>query len=132
MQQRVLAADANQVGRAAPSLRLKVTLKNGAQFSPRARAGARIMDAIRADGFPIKGGCRGQCVCSNCHIKVSRPWRSLLPPPSEAEREALRDVAGADERSRLACQLLMTADLDGLAIELQPESIALQTYWVAG
>jgi len=26
----------------------------------------------------------------------------------------------------------MTVDLDGLVIELQPESLAVQTYWVAG
>jgi 2Fe-2S ferredoxin len=112
--------------------RLNVRLQNGAQFSPRAVAGLTIMDLIKADGFPINPACCCGGGCANCHIKVSAPWRSLLPPPSNEERERLRQLPGADERSRLACQLRMTADLDGLAIELQPESLAVQTYWVAG
>jgi 2Fe-2S ferredoxin len=112
--------------------RLNVKLQNGAQFSPRAVPGHTIMDLIKADGFPINSACCCGGGCSNCHIKVSAPWRSLLPPPSNEERERLRQLPGADERSRLACQLRMTVDLDGLAIELQPESLAVQTYWVAG
>lgn len=90
------------------------------------------MDLIKADGFPIKPECCCGGGCTNCHIKVSAPWRSLLPPPSSEERERLRLLPSADECSRLACQLLMTVDLDGLVIELQPESLAVQTYWVAG
>ncbi len=132
MPQVVPASDVSRSGRPKQSLRLNVTLQNGAQFSPRAVAGYRIMDLIDADGFPIRSECRGRCVCSNCHIKVKAPWRSLLPPPSDEERESLRRLPNADERSRLACQLRMTTALDGLVIELQPESIATQTYWVAG
>lgn len=90
------------------------------------------MELIEADGFPVKAACRGRCVCSSCHIKVSAPWRFLLPPPTEEEQDRLDDLPSADERSRLACQLRMTPELDGLEIELQPDSLALQTYWVAG
>ncbi len=132
MQQRVSAADARRSDACERVPRLNVRLQDGAQFSPRAVAGRRIMELIEADGFPIKPECCGGSGCSNCHIKVPAPWRSLLPPPSGEERERLRLLPGADERSRLACQLLMTADLDGLVIELQPESVAVQTYWVAG
>jgi len=113
-------------------LRLHVRLENGAQFSPRAVEGHRIMDLINADGFPIKPDCCGGTGCSSCHIKVGAPWRALLPPPTEEERVRLRHLRNADERSRLACQLVMTAELDGLLIELQAESVAVQTYWVAG
>jgi 2Fe-2S ferredoxin len=116
----------------AGALRLTVTLQNGAQFSPRASAGYKIMDLIRSDGFALKSECRGDCVCSNCHIKIAAPWHALLPPPSDEEQARLDQLPGADERSRLACQLRMTPALDGLAVELQPESLALQTYWVAG
>jgi len=92
----------------------------------------RIMELIEADGFPLKARCRGTCVCSNCHVKVAAPWRNLLPPPSEEEQARLSELPSADEWSRLACQLFMTKELDGLEIELQPDSLALQTYWVAG
>jgi 2Fe-2S ferredoxin len=132
MHQRVLAAGAQRSDTTRPIPRLNVKLQNGAQFSPRAVTGCRIMALIQADGFPIKPACCDGSGCSSCHIKVSAPWRSLLPPPSKEERERLRRLPSADERSRLACQLLMTEDLEGLVIELQPESIATQTYWVAG
>jgi len=132
MQRRISTADTIGIGRAKHALRLNVSVRNGGQFSPRAAEGRRIMELIEADGFPIKAECRGGCVCSNCHVKVSAPWRTLLPPPSEEEQERLERLPGSDERSRLACQLLMTSGLDGLEIELQPESLALQTYWVAG
>lgn len=132
MQQSALATDANRGSPRKRPLRLNVSLRDGGQFSPRAIAGWRIVELIKADGFPIKAECRGGCVCSSCHVKISSPWRSLLPPPTEAERERLNRLPSADEYSRLACQLLMTPELDGLQIELQPESLALQTYWVAG
>jgi 2Fe-2S ferredoxin len=57
-------------------------------------------------------------------VRVADDWRDRLPPPSDAEQARLDELPTADDASRLCCQLRMTADLDGLEVDLQPDSIA--------
>jgi 2Fe-2S ferredoxin len=116
----------------APNLLLAVTLTDGSRFETPAAAGFRIMEIVRAYGLPIKAECGGAGVCATCHVRIRGPWQDLVPPPSAEELAKLDDIPGADEFSRLACQIEMTSDLDGLAIEIQPDSLHAQTYWVAG
>ena len=113
-------------------LKLHVRLVDGAHFEPEAAAGYRIMELMRAYGLPIKAECGGACVCATCHVRIPEAWQHLLPPPSDEELARLDEIPDADDRSRLACQLTMTDDLDGLEVELQPDSLIPQTNWVAG
>lgn len=115
-----------------PRLRLRVSLADGARFEPPAAAGFRVMELIRAHGFPIKAECGGACVCATCHVRVPKHWQGFLPPPTDEELARLDEIPTADASSRLACQLVMTDDLDGLEVEVQPDSFVPQTYWVAG
>lgn len=117
---------------AEPFLKLVVTMPDGGRLEPEAAEGFRIMELIRAHGVPIKAECGGAGVCATCHVRIPQAWRHLLPPPSEEELAKLDEIPDADEGSRLACQILMTNDLDGLELSLQPDSVALQTFWVAG
>jgi 2Fe-2S ferredoxin len=129
MQQRVSqAADAADT----PDLRLRVSLPEGGRFEPPAAAGYRVMELIRFSGFPIKAECGGACVCSTCHVRIPAAWRELLPPPSEEELAKLDDIPTADESSRLSCQLVMTAELHGLEVEVQPDSLVPQTNQMVG
>lgn len=112
-------------------LTLRISLTDGARFVAPAAAGFRVMELIRAYGFPIKAECGGACVCSTCHIRVADRWRDALPPPSDEELAKLDEIPLADETSRLACQLIMTEDLDGLEVEVQPDSLVAHN-WVAG
>jgi ferredoxin, 2Fe-2S len=113
-------------------LRLVVRLADGGRFEPDAAAGFRIMELIRAYGLPIKAECGGAGVCATCHVRVPPVWAAFLPPPSNEELDKLDDIPGADATSRLACQLMMTDDLDGLEVEVQTDSLVPQTSWVAG
>jgi ferredoxin, 2Fe-2S len=133
MQQRVpkpLEADPASVDTA--NLRLNVRLADGALFRPEAAAGFRIMELIRAYGLPIKAECGGAGICSTCHIRIPLAWHDHLPPASDDELARLDEIPGADDTSRLACQLMMTDDLDGLELEVQADSLIPQTHWVAG
>ena len=47
-----------------------------------------------------------------------------LVPPSSEELEMLDGAFNVDERSRLCCQIIMSKELDGLEVELAPESLA--------
>lgn len=114
------------------SLKLYVTLRDGSRFEPQAAAGFRVMELVRMFGLPIKAECGGACVCSTCHVRVAPEWQHLLPPATDEELAKLDLTHGVDDTSRLACQIVMTNDLDGLEIEIQPDSLIPQTYWVAG
>ena len=113
-------------------LKLHVRLTDGGHFQPEAASGFRIMELMRMYGLPIKAECGGVCVCATCHVRIPQIWQHLLPPPSDEELAKLDEIPGADDTSRLACQLMMTDELDGLEVELQPDSLIPQTNWVAG
>ena len=112
-------------------LRLVVRLADGSTFEPEAAPGFRIMELIRAYGIPMKAVCGGSGVCATCHVRIPRPWNDMLPPPSDDELAKLDEIPDADETSRLACQIMMSEDLDGLELEIQPDSLIGQT-WIAG
>jgi ferredoxin, 2Fe-2S len=113
-------------------LRFSVRLPDGTRHFPEAASGFRIMELIRAFGIGIKAECGGVGVCATCHVRISEAWMDLLPPPSQDEQDKLDEIPGADDRSRLACQLLMATELDGLELELAADSLSPQTYWTAG
>lgn len=112
-------------------LRLVVRTADGATFEPEAAPGFRVMELIRAYGIPIKAECGGSGVCATCHVRIPQPWQDLLPPPSEDELAKLDEIPDADDTSRLACQIMMSTELDGLEVEIQPDSLEAQT-WIAG
>src|SRR5262245_49702615 len=113
-------------------LTLKVTLPDGGRFALGARGGSRVVEAMREYGFPLRRDCSSACEGRSCHIRVGKAWVDRLPRPSESETGRLGQVDGADADSRLLCQLAMTADLDGLEVQLTADSLVPQTYWIAG
>jgi 2Fe-2S ferredoxin len=129
MQQRAVQTP-DDIGK--PTLSLVVSLPDGGRFELPALEGARIMDLIRGFGFPVKSGCEGTGVCSDCHVQISALWRGRLAPPSRDEIAKLAHLPDAGPSSRLACRLLMTAALDGLELDIHPHALVPQTYWVAG
>lgn len=108
----------------APFLRLDVRLL-GRRIWPQAAPGFRVLELLKAFGVPVKGECGGSGVCATCHVRVPEHWRHRLPPPSEEELAKLDEIPGADDSSRLACQIMMADDLDGLEMELDPDSISV-------
>ncbi len=111
---------------------INVRLADGSAFRCEAAEGFRVMELIRAYGLPIKAECGGAGVCATCHVRVPETWRAKLPEPGDEELAKLDDVPGADEHSRLACQIEMTANLDGLELSLDSDSLHPQSNWTAG
>ncbi|MBO9514025.1 MAG: 2Fe-2S iron-sulfur cluster binding domain-containing protein [Variovorax sp.] len=98
-------------------------LKDGSTRSIDAKAGASVMEtAIHHNLRGIDAECGGCCSCATCHVYVDDAFIDRLPPPDDMENELLDGVAS--ERlpgSRLGCQIVLTAELDGLAVRI-PES----------
>ena len=75
--------------------------------------------AVDAAVTGIEAQCGGNLICATCHCYVQEPWLDELPPPSPDELLMLSNVAAERrDNSRLSCQLNVTADLDGLTVEL--------------
>jgi ferredoxin-2, mitochondrial len=91
-----------------------------------AAPGQRLLEIGQNDGQPLEGTCEGQMACSTCHVIVAADWSSKLPTPSEEEEDMLDLAACATRHSRLACQILLTDDLDGLTVHIPPESRNMQ------
>ena len=66
----------------------------------------------------IEGSCGGVCSCATCHVWVAPEWAERVGPASEIERELLDFEPNANSRSRLCCQIELTGELDGLALEV--------------
>ena len=103
---------------------LKVRMPDRTTHRLEALEGWRVMEVIRDWGLPIKAECGGACACATCHVWVGAEWVAKLPPASDEELEMLDGAFQVDERSRLCCQIIMAEDLDGLEVELAPESLA--------
>jgi ferredoxin len=87
-----------------------------------AEPGDILLRIGQAHGLPLEGTCEGQMACSTCHVIVATEWFDRLPRASEEEEDMLDLAAGACRTSRLACQIELTADLDGLAVRIPAES----------
>lgn len=85
--------------------------------------GWSVMRGAVYNGIPgIVAECGGACACATCHIYVDESWTGKLKPMEATEREMIEFVA-ADVRqnSRLACQVTVQPELDGLVVQM-PET----------
>lgn len=106
-----------------PFLAMQVQLAGGLVHDIDAAAGYTAMELMRAAGLPIKAECGGAGVCATCHCRVPDEWAAKLPAPANDEMDKLDEIPSADDRSRLSCQIQMTDALNGLVLELQPDSL---------
>ncbi|MFA3876339.1 2Fe-2S iron-sulfur cluster-binding protein [Streptomyces sp. MMCC 100] len=82
-----------------------------------------VMSVAVRHGVPgIVAECGGNQSCATCHVWVRDGYTELVGPPGDMEDDLL-DLAVADRRtgSRLACQIPVTPELDGLTVDIPPE-----------
>jgi len=86
--------------------------------------GQSVMDGAVDNGIPgIVAQCGGAATCGTCHCYVDPDWIARLPVPEQREAEMLDYVWEPREGSRLACQIRVTAPLDGLVVEVPERQI---------
>ena len=78
-----------------------------------------LMEVCKAYELPVEGTCGGMALCASCQCYVESSH--LLPERSDDEEAMLAEAFHVKETSRLCCQILMTAELDGLEVKLAPE-----------
>ena len=83
-----------------------------------APAGARLLDIAQNVGQPLEGTCEGQMACSTCHVVIAAGDFEKLPRASEEEEDMLDLAAHVTRRSRLACQIWLTEELETLTVHI--------------
>jgi ferredoxin len=85
-------------------------------------AGERLLDIAWAAKQPLEGACEGVMSCSTCHVIVDAEDFAKLPKASEEEEDMLDLAAHATRHSRLACQILMSEELETLSVRIPPSA----------
>lgn len=80
--------------------------------------GLSIMEIAHQNNIDLEGACEGSLACSTCHVIVDQEWFDKLEEASEDEEDMLDLAFGLTRTSRLGCQIIMCAALDGIVVRL--------------
>lgn len=106
------------VERGSEMARIKFIVEGSGLQEVDAEIGRSIMENTKAHNFALEAACGGAMACATCHVIVSEDWADKLPPPSDEEESVLEFAFGIGEHSRLACQIFMSDELDGIEIHV--------------
>lgn len=92
---------------------------NGEEHRVNLQSGVSLMNGAIANNVPgIDGDCGGACACATCHIFVDQAWIDRVGGRNEMEAAMLDFAEGVQENSRLACQIEVSDQLEGLVVHL--------------
>jgi ferredoxin len=80
-----------------------------------------IMEICKAYDLPVEGVCGGIAMCASCQCYILSSDIEL-PQMNPDEEAMLSEAFYVKNNSRLGCQIPITPNLDGLEIELAPET----------
>lgn len=103
-------------------IKVKVTDREGVvhELDAPTDMGMNIMELCKAYELPVEGTCGGMAMCASCQCYVNSDHE--LPEKGDAEEDMLDQAFYVEDNSRLGCQLHISPEMDGLEIELAPES----------
>ncbi|MFZ5673752.1 MAG: 2Fe-2S iron-sulfur cluster-binding protein [Pseudomonadota bacterium] len=98
--------------------------KDGRAIDVAAVEGASLMEtAIRNGVAGIEAECGGACSCATCHVYVDPEWRDKVGGPDAMEADMLDMAFEVEPNSRLACQIRISPELDGLTVRLPARQV---------
>jgi 2Fe-2S ferredoxin len=105
-------------------IKIKITDRDGVPHEVDAPTdmNMNLMELVRAYELAPEGTigiCGGMAMCASCQCYVQSDHE--LPEKSDDEEAMLSEAFNVRENSRLGCQLHISEDMDGLAVELAPE-----------
>ena len=104
---------------------IKITDRDGVTHDVQAPTdmNMNIMELVRAYELAPEGTigiCGGMAMCASCQCYVLNDV--ALPEMGDDEEAMLSEAFDVKPNSRLGCQIHITPELEGLEIELAPES----------
>ena len=89
--------------------------------------GSTLMEAAKNLNLrEIPADCGGACACATCHVHIDQRWLAKHGKTSDntPEIELLEYEKGfKDGESRLACQITLTKEDDGLIVHLRNDEL---------
>ncbi len=82
-----------------------------------------LMEVVRSYELAPEGTigiCGGMAICASCQCYVNS--EHTLPEMQDDEEAMLSEAFYVKDNSRLGCQIQITTEMDGLEVELAPES----------
>ncbi|MEE9408978.1 MAG: ferredoxin [Polaribacter sp.] len=108
-----------------PDITIKITDREGTLheiLAPTDMA-MNLMEVVRSYELAPEGTigiCGGMAMCASCQCYVKSDHK--LPEMGVDEDMMLAEAFHVEDNSRLGCQIAITPELEGLEIELAPES----------
>lgn len=92
---------------------------DGTRHEVEAEAGFSLMQAAVNNLVPgIDATCGGDCSCGTCHCYVDEKWLDRVNQKTDAESSMLEYALNVLPNSRLACQIILDEENDGLEVSL--------------
>lgn len=82
--------------------------------------GETLLEIAHMHKIALEGACDHSLACATCHVIVDPNWVEVLNTPARDELDMLDLATGAAKTSRLACQITMREEFDGLVVRLGP------------
>ncbi|MEJ7780351.1 MAG: 2Fe-2S iron-sulfur cluster-binding protein [Daejeonella sp.] len=77
-----------------------------------------LMEVLKASEYNILATCGGMALCATCHVQVLEGLEAL-PSPGDDEMDMLDTLPDAGFDSRLACQIRVTENLNGMVFRIR-------------
>ena len=81
-----------------------------------------LMEVLKASEYPVLATCGGMALCATCHIEVV-DGHEQIDEVSDAELDILDTLPEATDDSRLACQIPISDQLEGVVLKLAAELV---------
>jgi 2Fe-2S ferredoxin len=79
-----------------------------------------LMEVLKASEYNILATCGGMALCATCHVQVLEGLEQLAEA-QDAELDMLDTLPDAGADSRLACQLKVNEQLNGIKVKIRGE-----------
>ena len=79
-----------------------------------------LMEVLKASDHNILATCGGMALCATCHVQVLEGPEKYFHP-TDIELDLLDTLPDAGSDSRLACQLRISEDMDGMVFRIKGE-----------
>jgi len=93
--------------------------REGSERTVDVQPGMSLMQGAKqhaVDG--IDADCGGACICATCHVYVDPEWQERVGGRTPIEDATIEFAEDVEPNSRLACQVKVTEELDGLVVRI--------------
>lgn len=77
-----------------------------------------LMEVLKGSDYNILATCGGMALCATCHVEVLN-HSERLSEPQDMELDMLDTLPDAGSSSRLACQLRISDEMDGITFRIR-------------